>query len=57
MQAGAYPNPTFNLGGNTQGPGGGPVFGPNINQTIITAGKKPLAQASAIEDFKKGYAG
>jgi cobalt-zinc-cadmium efflux system outer membrane protein len=51
-QAGAYPNPTVGLTGQTQGPGGGPNYGGAIGQTIKTPGKLKLAQAPATMDLE-----
>jgi cobalt-zinc-cadmium efflux system outer membrane protein len=51
IQAGMYPNPTLTISGNTQGPGGGPVMGPMLNQEIVTWGKRKLAQAAAEKDL------
>jgi cobalt-zinc-cadmium efflux system outer membrane protein len=51
-QAGAYPNPTVGLTGQTQGPGGGPNYGGLVNQTIKTPGKLKLAQAAATMDLE-----
>jgi outer membrane protein, heavy metal efflux system len=52
IQAGAYPNPTFSLQGATDGPSGGPTFGPFIDQNIKTMGKLKLAQAAAQMDLE-----
>src|SRR5262249_33624226 len=52
LQAGLYPNPTTGLQGQTQGPGGGPIYGGFVGQTIKTAGKLKLAQAAAAIDLE-----
>jgi cobalt-zinc-cadmium efflux system outer membrane protein len=52
LQAGLYPNPTVGLQGQTQGPGGGPIYGGFVGQTIKTMGKLKLAQAAAAIDLE-----
>jgi cobalt-zinc-cadmium efflux system outer membrane protein len=51
VQAGLYPNPTAGLQGQTQGPGGGPIYGGYAGQTIKTGGKIKIAQAAAKKDL------
>ncbi len=52
IQAGLYPNPTAGIQGQTQGPGGGPIYGGFFGQTIKTMGKLKLAQAAAAIDLE-----
>jgi cobalt-zinc-cadmium efflux system outer membrane protein len=52
VQAGLYSNPTFGLTGSTEGPGGGPTYGPLFGQTISTMGKLKLARAAAEKDLE-----
>jgi cobalt-zinc-cadmium efflux system outer membrane protein len=64
IQAGAYPNPTFGYEGDTIGTASTPGYqGVFFDQTIKTANKLKLAQASAVMDllnaqlaFKKAQA-
>jgi cobalt-zinc-cadmium efflux system outer membrane protein len=51
VQAGLYPNPSGGLQGQTQGPGGGPIYGGFLGQTIKTAGKIRISQAAAKKDL------
>jgi cobalt-zinc-cadmium efflux system outer membrane protein len=52
IQAGAYPNPTVGYQASSIGPGGGPMVGGAVQQTIKTAGKLKLAQAAAEMDLR-----
>jgi cobalt-zinc-cadmium efflux system outer membrane protein len=51
VQAGLYPNPSVGLQGQTQGPGGGPMYGGYLGQLIKTAGKLKISQAAAKKDL------
>lgn len=52
LQAGLYPNPTFNLTvdelGDRTGPGG--IWTPLMSQEIVTAGKLDLSRAAALKE-------
>ncbi len=52
IQAGAYPNPTIGYQSAGVGPSGGPTYGMFASQTIVTAGKKKIAQEAALAQFR-----
>ncbi|HZZ80135.1 MAG TPA: TolC family protein [Gemmataceae bacterium] len=52
IQAGMYPNPYVGYQSSSAGPGGGPIVGMIVGQTIKTGGKLKLAQAAAIADLR-----
>jgi outer membrane protein, heavy metal efflux system len=51
IQAAVYNNPTFNYSSSPVSFTSGNVAGPGISQTIVTMGKKKLAEAAAIMDI------
>ncbi len=52
VQVGLYPNPSFGYQGQTHGPGGGPNYGPSLQQTFPTMNKLGLARSAAEMDLK-----
>jgi cobalt-zinc-cadmium efflux system outer membrane protein len=52
IQAGAYPNPTIGYQSSGAGPGGGPMVGMFVEQSILFPGKLKTAQAAALMDVR-----